>query len=1299
MAANKATYDTAMKRAQQYAWANQWERAIKEYKRALTYAPNDPVAQRNMAQCFFRLKQWPQALEAYQALLATDPGDLFALNRLAEIYLALGHQDQALATYNHLADLYIEGKQGHEAVRALGDLSRVMPRNREVHDRLLLLAQEMDDKQAMLAEHLAISKIALDDGNLGEASAHAEAAESLEPENPEVRRWAYAVRKRIAETVGTGVIESDSRTQQALSTKLGTGLMGAKETDPPEAATLIVQASGAQERGEYGTALELYDRAIKAGARSAVTFYSAGLLNQQMARPVMAIPYLERAANDPEFATSAYYVLGLCYNTQRQYSRAVAAFERALALINPSQLTRNEADELIELYTAAAEANLSDNNPGRAGSLYANLVKVFKEQRWQHPRLPELEHKANELYSSSIQSKLEGIRLGSSILSDGRNERTSGSLGTSSMGTALMPEFSEGTSFMGTSSMGTSLMEGGQGGDSEQGTALISPTSEGTNMMSSSMLGSDALRELQELQAAAHAQGASEPLEATRLMVPGDAGEGEGAEEGTNLLRQGTRIIDDGEQNAVTGADIPTTLISRSGNNLRTITEYLRTADQGADGRRQKVAAGGQARESLGTSHEFATSSPITLPESDQLLLADAEEALHGERWEVAIDNCLSIIVSYPDYLPAHMTLGDVYLAQGKSEDAVTKYGTVMDTYVARGESLQAAETCRRLLELEPENPTLKTRLGLLLLEGGLVDEAARALLAIADDYYKAGNVNAAVVEAENLKLKLPTSPDVALALGTYKLALGDLAHLREAVAELGRALQLDTQNNTALARLYLGLSWRGDPTQWDALNSILQRAGVRSGEESGRLKIDSGRLADSPTTEANGDKPPADMSETQSENARLFLEEIYAGLQQKALPTIYYGLALVANGAGLANVAADALDDGLAQLSLAPTAELDQTWPLVEALMCQFRGDLALNEKDGNVAVQHYNRALRILDGYSAFAEDEGLRTADDDQQTNPDLQAPNSALESPRPQYAFLRVPVPVQLYFGLAEAQMLLEDWDAALDAFDGLKRLTPGDQTVYTRMADLHFRQGHLTRALGELNDLLVLYQKAGDHEKTLEALAYMSRLAPNNTAVRRKLSDMYLKLGMTDYGLEELATLADLQLKAGQLKEAMRTYQKSADLHFTLGQHDAALGIYERIVRLAPRDIDTRQQLINMFIQSGKLAEAVEAERALADLYIGDGQVEGAIAALHQLLALSPEDVPAHHSLAQQLVSIGEYGQAARLYGRLARLEPDNTRNPILQEEMQRMAREASSDVVDLDAEAPVREKVSAEARM
>src|SRR5437763_1100883 len=182
MAGNKSIYDTAMKRSHEYAWANQWERAMKEYGRALSEFPNDRTAQRNMAQCMFRLRQWPQALSAYEHLLSADATDAFALNRLAEIYLALGQQDNAQTAYSRLAD----------------------PSGRPTSSV---------DTQALF---------------------HA-------------------------------------------------------EPEPPEATALARQASQASEQGNYSQALELYDQAVRAGAKQPAVFYSAGVLNQQMGRSESAI--------------------------------------------------------------------------------------------------------------------------------------------------------------------------------------------------------------------------------------------------------------------------------------------------------------------------------------------------------------------------------------------------------------------------------------------------------------------------------------------------------------------------------------------------------------------------------------------------------------------------------------------------------------------------------------------------------------------------------------------------------------------------------------------------------------------------------------------------------------------------------------------------------------------------------------------------------------------------------------------------------------------------------------------------
>jgi tetratricopeptide (TPR) repeat protein len=461
---------------------------------------------------------------------------------------------------------------------------------------------------------------------------------------------------------------------------------------------------------------------------------------------------------------------------------------------------------------------------------------------------------------------------------------------------------------------------------------------------------------------------------------------------------------------------------------------------------------------------------------------------------------------------------------------------------------------------------------------------------------------------------------------------------------ELSRALHLDPGNDLALLRLFISLTQINDVAQWDALQSLLERLSSIRNQE---------------LIEEGLDTTSSSLSQLPAHTTRFFMEEFHKAIKLYNSPSLYYALSVLAGRAGLEDIAADTLDQGILSISLGEAeiegqsvAESGESTQLVEMLMAQMRADMAINAKEWGLAVRHYSRALELL-------------------QPGPD----GVALESPRPQHDFTRLADPVQLYYGLAEAYASQNNWSGALQALQTLKTLMPEDQEVNSRLADLYFRQGRLTDALGELNDVLVSYQKGGNTEKTLETLGHMARLAPNNVAVRRKLSDLYLKLGMTDQAITELNTLAELQLKAGLLKDAMKTFQKTADLHYTMGQHEKAIGIYEKIVRIAPKDLDARDQLINMYIQSGKLEDAVASERALADLFIQEGRTEEAIAALHQLLALSPEDVQGHYSLAKQLTAMGEYGQAARLYGRLLRLDPENEDLIALHNEIQRLADE------------------------
>ena len=57
---------------------------------------------------------------------------------------------------------------------------------------------------------------------------------------------------------------------------------------------------------------------------------------------------------------------------------------------------------------------------------------------------------------------------------------------------------------------------------------------------------------------------------------------------------------------------------------------------------------------------------------------------------------------------------------------------------------------------------------------------------------------------------------------------------------------------------------------------------------------------------------------------------------------------------------------------------------------------------------------------------------------------------------------------------------------------------------------------------------------------------------------------------------------------------MHTYQRGADIYWQMGQLQDAFTIYDRIVRMAPGDVDARQQLIHLYITTGRLSDATES---------------------------------------------------------------------------------------------------------
>jgi tetratricopeptide (TPR) repeat protein len=249
----------------------------------------------------------------------------------------------------------------------------------------------------------------------------------------------------------------------------------------------------------------------------------------------------------------------------------------------------------------------------------------------------------------------------------------------------------------------------------------------------------------------------------------------------------------------------------------------------------------------------------------------------------------------------------------------------------------------------------------------------------------------------------------------------------------------------------------------------------------------------------------------------------------------------------------------------------------------------------------------------------------------------------------------------HLGVALADMHVRQGslNEAVQALDQLRRAAPGDEAILSRLADLHLQAGRLGAALAALDELVSHHRDAGRLDQMAAVLDRMSQLAPNNVGVKTKLIDAYLERGFVAQARRELELRAQLLASGGKIAGAVASLQKAAGICWTTGKQDEAFALGERMIALQPANADSRQYLITLYLQAGLLDRAVAQTWELASMYIGEDNHRDAIAALHQIIGLAPDDARAYHRLGEALAAIGDYAQAEKVYERLARHAPDD----------------------------------------
>jgi tetratricopeptide (TPR) repeat protein len=138
-----------------------------------------------------------------------------------------------------------------------------------------------------------------------------------------------------------------------------------------------------------------------------------------------------------------------------------------------------------------------------------------------------------------------------------------------------------------------------------------------------------------------------------------------------------------------------------------------------------------------------------------------SQEYMRRGALTAATEVCYRALESAPTYLPLHLRLAEIFVEDGRVEDAVAKYKAVADLYLVREESRLAINVYKRMLKLTPLDVVARSRLIDLLLSFGEIDQALEQYMALADAYYQLAQVNKSLEKyAEALRLVLRSSDE-----------------------------------------------------------------------------------------------------------------------------------------------------------------------------------------------------------------------------------------------------------------------------------------------------------------------------------------------------------------------------------------------------------------------------------------------------------------------------------------------------------------------------------------------------------
>lgn len=418
------------------AWDQKWEKAAGFYRQALELSPDNSMALTSYGLALFALQDYDEALGLYERAAQVSENDPLPFEKMAEIHELQGMQPEAIHAYMQAAELYLKQRDVEKAIQNWHKVLTFDPGQLAAHRKLALVYERLGQKMEAVNEYIDIASLMQHRGETGKALELIEYALRLMPDNVNAQQAQHALQGRhplpspkAPETVAppapaTGQLqqlpapqnqpkqaqdpiaearrkamstlaellfeqnevpdESDPGQRRGLSALTrGKSGLPVGQADRNRIQLYIGQAIELQSRGDFKKAASELARAIESGLEHAAAYFNLGLLQKELNMSREALEQLRSSVKHQQFSLASYLLMAELYHRADKAAEAASACLQALRLADAEIVPPEQASALKQIYEPIIESQSQESEPAALHALYENITAQLLRPDWR----------------------------------------------------------------------------------------------------------------------------------------------------------------------------------------------------------------------------------------------------------------------------------------------------------------------------------------------------------------------------------------------------------------------------------------------------------------------------------------------------------------------------------------------------------------------------------------------------------------------------------------------------------------------------------------------------------------------------------------------------------------------------------------------------------------------------------------------------------------------------------------------------------------------------------------------------